>query len=163
MFIAHTADKIQSIETLCNSTKLCSFLELGNIFIRFVQNFVHNAALLNRKLQPDQPREFQTHIEKSLQQYRRFCIKKLISSSVLALTYAKGYFMLDTVACDVQVGSVLLQEQPDLNKKPNCFLIALIDKTGTSLQDFSERVLNYRLVCTLPTPVLTKNTAHYSN
>lgn len=44
--------------------------------------------------------------------------KRLISSQVLALTWANGRLALDTDICNVRVGFVLPQEQPDETKKP---------------------------------------------
>lgn len=42
--------------------------------------------------------------------------EKLISTPVLALPYTGGHNTLDTDACNVQVGCVQLQEQPDSTK-----------------------------------------------
>lgn len=43
---------------------------------------------------------------------------KVMSPSVLALPYGGGQFTLDTDACNVQIGCVLLQDQPDQTKRP---------------------------------------------
>lgn len=42
----------------------------------------------------------------------------MISPLILALPYAKGRYMVDTVAYDVHVGYTLLQEEPDRTVKP---------------------------------------------
>lgn len=43
--------------------------------------------------------------------------ENLISPPILVLSYAEGNFTLDTDACNVQVGWVLLQYQPDTTKQ----------------------------------------------
>lgn len=43
---------------------------------------------------------------------------KLISPPILALHYTGGHYSLDTDACEVQVGCILLQGQSDKTKKP---------------------------------------------
>lgn len=43
---------------------------------------------------------------------------KLILLHVVLLPYAEGQMTLNTNACDVQVGIVLLQEQPAKARKP---------------------------------------------
>lgn len=53
----HAADAIKHLQNPRNLTKLRSFLELHNVFRRFVVSLTLIAALPNRKLQKDKPVE----------------------------------------------------------------------------------------------------------
>lgn len=72
--------------------------------------------MLRNKLQKDQPKHFCGLTAEGLRAMREFRVK-LVSPSLLALPSAQNKYTLDTNACHVQVGSALLQEQPDSTAK----------------------------------------------
>lgn len=115
---AHTADAIRNIKQQRNITKLRCFQGLCNVFQPFVSNFVHFAAPLNCELRKGQPRKFVRLNKKDFTEIVTVQ-QKTISTFILALPYAGGQPMLYTDIFNVQVGCVLLKEQPDTTKRPN--------------------------------------------
>lgn len=77
--------------------------------------------------------------------------KKLISLLILALPYAGELFTLDTVAVNVQVGCVILQNQPDSKKQPSGYwLRSLTDAkqtSGTTGRECLEFVWSIQFLC----------------
>lgn len=68
-------------------------------------------ALLNQKLQKDQPKEFGPFSDKELNAMEPIQ-EKPIFSTILALLYAVKDFSLDIDACNVKAGCLILQDQP---------------------------------------------------
>lgn len=114
---SHTTDAIRGLKALTSLTELRSFLGLCNVFRRFVPNFARLAAPLHQRLKKDQPATFGSLNEEELNSMNSLK-NALISPPVLALPNNSGHLTLDTDACNVQVGCVLLQQQPDDTTKP---------------------------------------------
>lgn len=112
MVSTKTCDAVKNFKPLRSVTDVRSFLGLCNVFRRFIPNFARVAAPLTAKLEKDHPQRFpslsptEENAFESLKQL-------LISPPVLALPRADGHYTLDTDACDVQVGCVLIQDQRD--------------------------------------------------
>ena len=100
-----------------NVTELRSFLGLCNVYRRFVASFARVAAPLTAKLQKDRPFNFGPLNKEETEAYERLR-DSMISPPVLALPTAGKPYVLDTDACDYQVGCVLLQEQDDGTNRP---------------------------------------------
>ena len=94
-----------------------SFVGLCNIFRRFVPNFARIATPLNQKLEKDQPTKF-GHLTDEEREAFEELKRRLTSPPILALPKQKGYYKLDTDACDHQVGCTLLQDQEDAGYVP---------------------------------------------
>ena len=77
-----------------------------------MRDFTRIAAPLNRKLGKDQPLKWDALTDEETEAFETLK-KNLFSPPVLALPRAGLRFILDTDACDVQLGCVLLQDQPD--------------------------------------------------
>lgn len=97
-------------------------------------------APLNRILQKNQTKYVRIFKLCITECYENPSKKKLISSPIPALFYAGGHFTLDTNACDVEVGCMPLQKQPDKTKKPvghRSRSLTKVEKTyGTTQQEF---------------------------
>lgn len=112
-----TTDAIEALKPSKNITGVRSLLCLCIVFRRFVSIFPHISEHLNRKLQKIQPEKFGelAAVEAAGVKELQNC---LTSPAVLALLYAEGHFMLDTDACNVRAGCMLMQEQPDYTTEP---------------------------------------------
>lgn len=113
----HTTDAISGLKTPTNLTELRSFLGLCNVFRRFAPNFTFLAAPLNMKLKINQPATLGPLNEEEVKSMASLMIA-LIFPSLLALPNRTGHITLDTDACNVQVGCLLLQQQPNETTKP---------------------------------------------
>lgn len=113
----HTTDTIRGLKRPTNIAKLCSYLELWNVFCRFVTNFARIAAPLYKRLEKDQPKCFGALIAGELIAMHA-SQEKLVSPPVLALPSVRERNRLDTNACSVQAGWVLLHEQTESTTKP---------------------------------------------
>lgn len=89
------------------------FLGVCNVFRRFVPNIARKAAPLNNKLNKDQLNHFGDHTAVEWRALHEFH-KKLVSAPIIAPPNAGGKYMLDTDACNAQVGCVLLSVFPKL-------------------------------------------------
>ena len=94
-----------------------SFLGLCNVYRRFVKGFTKIANPLNRKLRKGE-KPTCTKLTNEEQQNFETINKALVSPLILALHRAGFQYILDTDACDVQVGCFLQQEQPGGKPKP---------------------------------------------
>jgi RNase H-like domain found in reverse transcriptase/Reverse transcriptase (RNA-dependent DNA polymerase) len=98
-------------------TKLRSFLDLCNVYRRFVRGFAKIAAPLNlllRKLETPQPGHLSSEQVTTFDTLR----DALLNPPILALPRIEGAFTLDTDASDHQLGCCLLQSQPDVSQRP---------------------------------------------
>lgn len=109
---SHAKNAINGLQHPANPTKLCSFLGLCNVFRPFVSNLAHMAAHLKAKLRKDQPETFRSLKAEEIKSMK-LLKDALVSSLVLELQNSSVHIPLDTEACDVQVGCVLLQTQHD--------------------------------------------------
>lgn len=122
----HTAKAIPGHQSPTLLTDLRSFLNLCNIFRRFEPYFPRIAALLNKRLCIDEPVTFGTLDEKEMAALKAL-ENALQSPPVLALPYAGSQISLDTDACDVQVGFVSLQKEPDKKTNPILYCSRLLN------------------------------------
>ena len=105
-----TPKAIEGFPEPTNTTDVRSFLGLCNVFRRFVPNFARVAAPLNLMLQKGQPDKFDELTDEQKAAFNELK-ERLISPPILALPQPHGHYVLDTDACDKQVGCVLMQEQ----------------------------------------------------
>lgn len=116
--IAETTTKaIRELQDPKIQTEVRSFLELGNVFRRFVPKFSKLTAPLNKKLRKDPPKSL---LELTIQekQWVDDLNETLTNPPILALAWATSHYTLKTDAYDTQLGCVLLQQQPDRPEKP---------------------------------------------
>ena len=95
-----------------NVTELRSFLGLCNVYRRFVPNFARLSKPLNRMLEKGHPTEWSDLTDDQLGAFETLK-SRLTNPPVLTLPRAGQSYILDTDACQTQVGCVLLQEQED--------------------------------------------------
>ncbi|CAN8067637.1 unnamed protein product [Agarophyton chilense] len=107
-----TRDAIRAAKSPTNQTELRSFLGLCNVFRRFVKSFARIAAPLNSKLEKNKPFNFETLTDTEHEAFEKLR-QRLIRPPILAISRQDMPYVLDTDACDIQVGCVLLQKQPD--------------------------------------------------
>lgn len=108
----HLIRHINGLKATTNPIELHPFLGLCNIFRQFVPNLTRMTAPLKTKIQKDQPEIFGSLNEEELKSMK-LLKDAFISPPVLALSISTGHINLDTKACDVQVGCMLLQAQHD--------------------------------------------------
>lgn len=111
-----TTGAYSGLKELTSRREFRSFLRLCNVFRQFVLNFARLAASLKLKLRNYQAKTFGPLNDKE-SKFMNSPRKALISPPILTLRKATGHMTLDTDACDIQVGFVLLQ-QPDGTSKP---------------------------------------------
>ena len=87
-----------------------SFLGLCNVYRRFVPNFSRIAKPLNQRLMKGQQTTW-GDLNEEEQQACETLKDKLVNPPILVLPRLGRRYTIDTDACDVQVGCVLLQEQ----------------------------------------------------
>ena len=104
-----TVDAVQKMHRPTNLTELRSFLGLCNVYRRFVPNFSRIASPLTAKLEKGKDATFPTLTEEEENAFLTLK-KKLASPPELALPQSGRTYIVDTDACDKQVGCVLLQE-----------------------------------------------------
>lgn len=114
---SQTTDVIRGLKTPTNIMDLRSFSGLFNVFRRFVPIFASLAASKNPKLQKDQPKHFGPLDEEKTKSMNSMKSAHA-SPPVLALLSSTGHMMLNTDACDVQLGCVLLHTLPERTTKP---------------------------------------------
>lgn len=113
----HTIDAICDLMTLENVTERPSLLGLCHIFTWFVPIFARIADPFNKKLRKEEPTTFET-LEETERLAFRALQEKLTSPPVLALPRFQGRYIIDTDACDKQIGCILLQQQSDGHDEP---------------------------------------------
>lgn len=96
---------------------VCSFLGISNVLKRFAPSFADIAVALNRKLQQDQLMQFGPLNKGELNEMKNLQ-EKLVCPSNLRLSCGGDYYKLETDACNVRVGYVLLKKLPDSTKWP---------------------------------------------
>lgn len=113
---AKTCEAVQRARPPTTQTELRSFLGLCNVYRRFVPSFARIAAPLNRNLMKDTPKSFELN-EEQIESYEQLksC---LVKPPILALPRNGFKYVLDTDACDYQVGCVLMQEQEEGPMRP---------------------------------------------
>ena len=84
-------------------TDVRSFLGLCNVLRRFVKDFGRIAAPLNAMLKKDRPTTFDDITDNEREVFLELK-KRLVSPPVLALPRPNGRYVLDTDACEYQVG-----------------------------------------------------------
>lgn len=96
--------------------KVKSFFGLCNALKRIVTSFASITLPLNYRLLKEHPLNFEL-IEKEFESIKSLQ-KRLISRTVSAPQYVEWRTRIGTAACDVQVGSLLSQEELDNTTKP---------------------------------------------
>lgn len=104
-------DAVRNLKYPTTTTELRSFLELCSDCRQFVPNFSQMTALLNKRLKRGEQTTFELKDEE--RQTVEYMKEKLTTPAVLALPRSEGQLLIDTDACDKQVGCVLLQEQEE--------------------------------------------------
>lgn len=100
---------IEKLKPPSNVIDLRFFLGLFNVFKRFLPNyFARISAPLNLKLRKGQLTTFDILNEEELGALPKLQ-RRLVKAPVLALPKSKGEYVVETNACDRQVGFVLLQ------------------------------------------------------
>lgn len=119
---SYTTNVIRGLQLSTKLPKLRSFLGLCNFFRQLVTNFARIVAPPNQRLRKDQPATFPPLNSGELQA-KETLKNVLIYPLILALLYAGGQMTLDTNACNIQIGCVLLQKQPDDTIKTNRVMV----------------------------------------
>lgn len=105
----------KALKSLPSAIELKSFLELYNVFKRFVWTHDRIVSLLNNNIQKNLRFNFVLN-EREVGAMR--CLQqRLISPSLLAVPYAEALMKLNTDACGAQAGFLLLPEQFDKTAK----------------------------------------------
>lgn len=116
--IAKTTTKaIQELQDPTAQTEVRSFLDLCNVFRRFLPNFLQTAAPLNKKLQKGQPKSFPDLIAEGKQSVEDLK-EVLMNPPMLALPRTTGHYTLHKYTCETQVVCMFLQQQPDGPVRP---------------------------------------------
>lgn len=125
--VSRTTDAICGHKTPTSITEMRSFSGLCNVFRQFVHNSALILATLNQHLKKDQPDTF-LRLKSDELDAMKSLKAALVTSLVQAVPFFGGRAVLDTDACNFQVGLVLLQKQlVDIMK--------LIDYESRSLTD----------------------------
>jgi len=98
-------------------TQLRSFLDMCNVYRRFVANYARIAAPLNHLMTKAHGDTLPAFTEAQSAAFTRLR-GALLHPPVLALPRRGAPFTIDVDACDTQLGCALLQEQPDSQLKP---------------------------------------------
>ena len=114
---SRTCEAIRQAKEPTTQTGIRSFVGLCKVFRRVVPNFARFATPLNRKLEKDQPTKFGDLTDEEREDFEELK-RRLTSLQILALPKQKGYYKLDTDACDHQVGCTLLRKQEDTGYVP---------------------------------------------
>jgi len=88
--------------------EVCSFLVLASHYRQFVPTFAEIAAPLHALTVKNQKFEWTSQCERVFTKQLKYA---LISLPILAMPNDTDPFLLDTDACDVNIGAVLLQVQ----------------------------------------------------
>ena len=100
-----------------NQTELRYFLQICNMYRRFVQGFAKIAVPLNEKTSKDQANKFEALTDTEYAAFEELK-RRLVSSPILTLPRYGRKYTLHTEACGPQVGCALLQEQPEVGTGP---------------------------------------------
>jgi len=100
-----------------NQTKLKSFRGMCNVYRSFIKDYAHIAKPLTKLTSKKLPHVLPPLDAAQLAAFE-YLKERLTSNPILALPRREGLFILDTDACAVQVGSTLLQQQPDKSILP---------------------------------------------
>lgn len=110
----HTPYAISGIQTPNTGPEICSFLEFCNVFRKIVLYFAWIDSLSSKRLWKTQDKVIWNLTDKELAALATLT-KLLLASPILTLPKNYGQEIIDTNACDQQVGCVLLQKQPNQN------------------------------------------------
>jgi len=100
-----------------SETELGSFLGMCNVYRRIIKDYTHIAKPLTKLTTKNLPHVLPPLDAAKLAAFA-YLKERLTSTPILALSRREGLFILDTVACAVQVGCALLQQQPDRSILP---------------------------------------------
>ena len=109
-------DKIKAVEEAPRPVTKCqvrSFLGLVGFYRKFIPNFAQIAAALTDTTRKGQPNK--VIWDESKENALRSLKRALVSSPILKLPNFAAQFILQTDASEYGIGSVLLQEENDLN------------------------------------------------
>ena len=107
-----TCKSVQEFLEPTTQTELRSFLGLCNVYRRFVKNFARISSPLNDLLTKGRPKELEPFTEAEYSAYKELK-EKLVSPPVLKLFQPDLPVILETDACNRQVGCILLQKHED--------------------------------------------------
>lgn len=99
-----------------NQTEVQLFVEMCDVYRRFVCRFSQAAASLNVRTGKNQPVEFGLNVVE-LDTFQKLK-EPLMSSSILVLPRHGQWYILNTDACDYQIERALLQQQLNKAKLP---------------------------------------------
>nr|VZI11431.1 unnamed protein product [Spirometra erinaceieuropaei] len=105
-------EQIRSWPQPTSVSELRGFLGLASYYCRFIKDFAHIAAPLNRLTSKQNAFNWSDECERSFEELKR----RLISPPLLAfpnISESDPLFILDTDASDVAIGAVLSQQQTD--------------------------------------------------
>ena len=107
-----TKEAIQKAPPPRDVPEVRSFLGLRNVYRKFVKDFTKIATPLNKKLNKGQPTKWESLTDEEMTAFETLK-DKLVKPPILTLPKANRPLILDTDACDHQLGCVLLQKQED--------------------------------------------------
>ncbi|BHF75063.1 hypothetical protein SprV_0501815700 [Sparganum proliferum] len=120
-------EQIRSWPQPTSVTELRGFLGLASYYRRFIKDFAHIAAPLNRLTSKQNAFDLSDECERSFEELKR----RLISPPLLAfpnISESAPPFVLDTDASDVAIGAVLSQQQTDGLEHPLIFASQTLTK-----------------------------------
>ncbi|BHF67842.1 hypothetical protein SprV_0301087100 [Sparganum proliferum] len=120
-------EQIRSWPQPTSVTELRGFLGLASYYRRFIKDFAHIAAPLNRLTSKQNAFNWSDECERSFEELKR----RLISPPLLAfpnISESAPPFILDTDASDVAIGAVLSQQQTDGLEHPLIFASQTLTK-----------------------------------
>ena len=108
---------LREIAIPTTQTELRSFLGLCNVYRRFVPNYAHVAAPLNKLLKKGQPIQLEPFGEAELREFE--ALREAVNTPpILALPKVGLPYSMDTDASDFQFGAALFQTHEEGSRKP---------------------------------------------
>lgn len=93
----------------------CSFFCMCNINWHIVHDYSRVAAPLNQALRKEQPEHKPSFTNYQAQAFRTL-VEAVISPPIVLLPQRHHPYLVDTTACDHQLGTALFQTHPDKNE-----------------------------------------------
>ena len=107
-----TVEAVQKMRPSHDVSSLRSFLELCNVYRRFVPNFARIATPLTKKLKKDEAEKWDSLDEKETVAFEELK-RRLAEPPILSLPRMHLTYIVDTDACDSQIGCELQQKHDD--------------------------------------------------
>lgn len=132
-FTYRTTNAVHRLAPSNHIPEFWNFLELCNVFRRFVPTFAQTAAPLKKSLIKNLPLIFLPLRSKEFDAIETIKAA-LMTTPILALPYSSGHTTIHTDACSVQTGFVPLQKQLDNTMRPIGFLSRTMSAIDTNSQ-----------------------------